>query len=262
MTGIVTIDTEMTSVETETTEETTVVAPTHQTAKTVTDVRFLLLQNLKQLQVPRKLLHQRMRNSRRRGQSLRLGRRIAKLRRRSTRLKSKPWLLLVNLHQVSTFFLDRYFLISHHLIHASLVSAPTATPAKPGTSLNRAALTGLGLKGLPLKPEVLKVSKGAAAMDDSVETKQRKLETLGDMPAVDMTMADGEASVGDLEVDDDDDEANRMDQAIKSKAAVAMDEDEDAVDPLDAFMSSVSEEVKKVDEDDLKKMNGGKGPRE
>ncbi len=39
-------------------------------------------------------------------------------------------------------------------------------------------------------------------MDDSVETK-RKLETLGDMPAVDMTMAEGEASVGDLEVDDD-----------------------------------------------------------
>jgi ATP-dependent RNA helicase DDX46/PRP5 len=153
-------------------------------------------------------------------------------------------------------------MISHHLIHASLVSAPTTTPAKPGTSLNRAALTGLGLKGLPLKPEVLKVSKGAAAMDDSVETKKRKLETLGEMPAVDMTMADGEASVGDLEVDDDDEEANRMDQAIKSKAAVAMDEDEDAVDPLDAFMSGVSEEVKKVDEDDLKKINGSKGSRE
>ncbi|KAG1838747.1 hypothetical protein C8R48DRAFT_782298 [Suillus tomentosus] len=29
--------------------------------------------------------------------------------------------------------------------------APTTTPAKPGTSLNRAALTGLGLKGLPLE---------------------------------------------------------------------------------------------------------------
>lgn len=153
-------------------------------------------------------------------------------------------------------------MISHHLIHASLVSAPTATPAKPGTSLNRAALTGLGLKGLPLKPEVLKVSKGAAAMDDSDETKLRKLETLGDMPAVDMTMADGEASVGDLEVDDDDEEANRMDQAIKSKAAVAMEEDDDAIDPLDAFMSGVSEEVKKVDEDDLKKMNGSKVSRE
>ncbi|KAG1863409.1 P-loop containing nucleoside triphosphate hydrolase protein [Suillus tomentosus] len=139
------------------------------------------------------------------------------------------------------------------------VSAPTATSAKPGTSLNRAALTGLGLKGLPLKPEVLKVSKGAAAMDDSDETKQRKLETLGEMPAVDMTMADGEASVGDLEVDDDDEEANRMDQAIKSKAADAMEEDEDAVDPLDAFMSSVSVEVKKVDEEDLKKMIGVKG---
>jgi len=35
-------------------------------------------------------------------------------------------------------------------------------------------------------------------MDDSVETK-RKLEVLGDMPAVDMTMVEGGASVGDGE---------------------------------------------------------------
>ncbi|KAH7887862.1 P-loop containing nucleoside triphosphate hydrolase protein [Phlebopus sp. FC_14] len=135
---------------------------------------------------------------------------------------------------------------------------PTSAPTKVGTSLNRAALTGLGLKGLPLKPEVLKTSKSAAAvMDDSVETK-RKLETLGDMPAVDMTMADGEASVGDLEVDDDDEEANRMDQAIKNKAADAMDED-DEVDPLDAFMTGVKEEVKKVNAEDLLKMNSKGG---
>lgn len=94
-------------------------------------------------------------------------------------------------------------------------------------------------------------------MDDSEETK-RKLETLGDMPAVDMTMADGEASVGDLEVDDDDEEANRMDQALKNKAADAMEEDEE-LDPLDAFMSGVKEEVKKVNEEDLLKMNGDRG---
>ena len=131
--------------------------------------------------------------------------------------------------------------------------------AKPGATLNRAALTGLGLKGLPLKPEVLKASKvTVAAMDDSVETK-RKLETLGEMPAVDMTMADGEASVGDLEVDDDDEEANRMDQAMKKKAADAMDEDEE-VDPLDAFMSGVKEEVKKVNAEDMMRIDGGPGP--
>ena len=94
-------------------------------------------------------------------------------------------------------------------------------------------------------------------MDDSVETK-RKLETLGDMPAVDMTMADGEASVGDLEVDDDDEEANRMDQALKNKAADAMEEEEE-MDPLDAFMSGVKEEVKKVNEEDILKMNGAGG---
>lgn len=92
-------------------------------------------------------------------------------------------------------------------------------------------------------------------MDDSVETK-RKLPTL-DLPAVDMTMTNGDVSVGDLEVDDDEDEdANKMDQDVVKNA---MDEDEDEVDPLDAFMSGVKEEVKKVNLEDLKriKVNGG-----
>lgn len=89
-------------------------------------------------------------------------------------------------------------------------------------------------------------------MDDSVETK-RKLETLGDMPAVDMSMTEGQASVGDLEVDDDDEEANKIDQA----ATTTMDVVEDEADPLDAFMTGVKEEVKKVDLEDLKKIVGG-----
>ncbi|KAF4602211.1 pre-mRNA processing RNA-helicase [Pleurotus pulmonarius] len=138
-------------------------------------------------------------------------------------------------------------------------SAPVpATGIKP-TALNRAALGGLGLKGLPLKPEFNKPStKGGAAavMDDAVETK-RKLETLGDMPAVDMTMTEGEPSVGDLEVDDDDEEANRIDQALKSKSKDTMEVDEDDdVDPLDAFMSGVKEEVKKVNLEDMQKIIG------
>ncbi len=93
-------------------------------------------------------------------------------------------------------------------------------------------------------------------MDDAVETK-RKLETLGDMPAVDMTMTEGEPSVGDLEVDDDDEEANRIDQALKSKSKDTMEVDEDDdVDPLDAFMSGVKEEVKKVNLEDMQKIIG------
>jgi|ERR1700722_8179670 len=139
---------------------------------------------------------------------------------------------------------------------------PPPAPTKPTGQLNRAALGGLGLKGLPLKPEFMKTTKvtAAAAMDDAVETK-RKLETLGDMPAVDMTMAEGEASVGDLEVDDDDEEANRMDQALKKKAEDAMEVDEEDVDPLDAFMSGVKEEVKKVNLEDMKKIVGAPGGR-
>ncbi|KAF7332126.1 hypothetical protein MKEN_00093600 [Mycena kentingensis (nom. inval.)] len=131
----------------------------------------------------------------------------------------------------------------------------TANNAPTG-QLNRAALTGLGLKGLPLKPELKSKLKANTSMDDSVEVK-RKLETLGDMPAIDMTMAEGEASVGDLENDDDDEEANRMDQATKAKAKEAMDVDEeDEVDPLDAFMSGVKEAVQQVDLEDMQKAPG------
>lgn len=146
-------------------------------------------------------------------------------------------------------------MISHHLIQCP--TAPAATPAKTAGQLNRAALGGLGLKGLPLKADVLKAAKlsTAASMDDSVETK-RKLETL-DLPEVDMSMNDGK--IGDLEADDDeDDEAHKMDV---DKAKDAMDEDEDEVDPLDAFMSGVKEEVKKVTIEDLKKLNASAGSR-
>jgi ATP-dependent RNA helicase DDX46/PRP5 len=96
-------------------------------------------------------------------------------------------------------------------------------------------------------------------MDDSVETK-RKLEVLSDMPAIDMTMEEGDTKIGDLENDDEDDEeANRIQEAAARKKAqqdtMLIDED-DEVDPLDAFMSGVKEEVKKVNEDDMKKTVG------
>ena len=149
-------------------------------------------------------------------------------------------------------------MISHHLIHFTV--QPTVSATATVGQLNRSALSGLGLKGLPLKPEFANPAKGVvASLDDVVESK-RKLETLGDMPAVDMTMAEDEAGVGDLEVDDDDEEANRMDQAIKAKAkdTIHVDED-DEVDPLDAFMSDVKEEVKKVNLEDMKKILGANG---
>jgi len=110
------------------------------------------------------------------------------------------------------------------------------------------------LKGLPVKPEfAANAAKGVVALDDAVESK-RKLETLGDMPAIDMSMVEDEAGVGDLEVDDDDEEANRMDQALKAKAKDAMEVDEEEEDPLDAFMSEVKKEVKKVNLEDMQKM--------
>lgn len=91
-------------------------------------------------------------------------------------------------------------------------------------------------------------------MDDSVETK-RKLERL-DLPEVDMTMTDGQ--VGDLEGDDDEDDAHKT---IVDEPKQTMDVDEDDVDPLDAFMSGVKEEVKKVNLEDMKKMTTSGGQR-
>lgn len=132
------------------------------------------------------------------------------------------------------------------MVHFLAVAA-----AKPGTTLNRTALTGLGLKGLPAKPD-FSTSKAMTSFDDAVESK-RKLEKLEDMPAVDMTV-DNTNGVGDLDVDDDDEEANRMDQAIKAKAKQAMDVDEEEIDPLDAFMSEVKQEVQKVNLEDAHKM--------
>ncbi|KAJ8464013.1 hypothetical protein ONZ51_g9873 [Trametes cubensis] len=126
-------------------------------------------------------------------------------------------------------------------------SAAAATTTSTAGSLNRSALGSLGLKGLPLKPEVLKTSKSAAAFDDSVETKM-KLQTL-DLPEVDMTMTEGK--IGSLEGDDEDEETGASTSQVK--ATDAMDED-DEVDPLDAFMSGVKEEVKKVNLEDMKKM--------
>lgn len=134
-------------------------------------------------------------------------------------------------------------------------SSSSTTTTKPPGQLNRSALGGLGLKGLPIKPDFANAAKGVgASLDDAIESK-RKLEKLEDMPAVDMTMSEDGVGVGDLEVDDDDEEANRIDQATKTKPdeAMAVDEDDD-VDPLDAFMSNVKEEVKKVNIEDLKKM--------
>ncbi|KAF9534173.1 P-loop containing nucleoside triphosphate hydrolase protein [Crepidotus variabilis] len=140
---------------------------------------------------------------------------------------------------------------------APIPAAPTTTTSKQAGQLNRTALNGLGLKGLPVKPEFASASKGiVASLDDSVESK-RKLEKLEDLPAIDMTMSEDVAEVGDLEVDDDDEEANRMDQALKAKVKDAMDVDEDDdLDPLDAFMSGVKEEVKKVNLEDMQKIIG------
>lgn len=136
-------------------------------------------------------------------------------------------------------------MVSYHLVFF--------IDSKPTTSLNRAALTSLGLKGLPVRSDALKASKTAAVMDDSVEST-RKLQTLADLPAVDMTLVETGQSVGEnLEADDDEDDTIKMEVDSKPANSDAMDEDNDE-DPLDAFMSSVKEEVTKVNAEDRKKM--------
>lgn len=112
-------------------------------------------------------------------------------------------------------------------------------PAKPPAAINRTALAGLGLKGLPVKPEFKKTAT-PAAMDDYTESK-RKLEKLEDMPAVDMTMHEGGESVGEnLEAADDDDDV------VLEKQSHKIEVDEEDEDPLDAFMTGISDQVVRV----------------
>ncbi|KAI0650617.1 P-loop containing nucleoside triphosphate hydrolase protein [Trametes meyenii] len=66
-----------------------------------------------------------------------------------------------------------------------------------------------------------------------------------------MTMTDEQSKVGSLEGDDEDEETTTTTQA--TKVPEAMDEDDD-IDPLDAFMSGVKEEVKKVNLEDMRKL--------
>ncbi|TFK29358.1 P-loop containing nucleoside triphosphate hydrolase protein [Coprinopsis marcescibilis] len=133
--------------------------------------------------------------------------------------------------------------------------APNQPPASSKSNQPaRPVLSGLGLKGLPLKPD-FSGYKPMTSLDDSVES-MRKLEKLEDMPAVDMSMHKDIAAVGDLEGDDDDEEANIMEQALKAKSKPkdTMDVDEEDVDPLDAFMNEVKQEVAKVNKEDAQKM--------
>ena len=87
-------------------------------------------------------------------------------------------------------------------------------------------------------------------MDDDFAETDRKLVKLGDMPAVDLAQVD--TSVGEnLEADDDDD-VLPPDIPVKDAGV----ENEDEVDPLDAFMTDVTKEVKKVNAQDRLRMGG------
>ncbi|KZV69850.1 P-loop containing nucleoside triphosphate hydrolase protein [Peniophora sp. CONT] len=131
---------------------------------------------------------------------------------------------------------------------SAMALAGKAPPPASSGQLNRPAFGSVGIKARGAKQDVL---KGGMSMDDSVETK-RKLEVLEDMPAIDMTMVETEV-VGDLEKDEDEDTKQPVADVT---AAMQVDEEDDDVDPLDAFMSNVKQEVKKVNEEDLKKMVG------
>lgn len=154
--------------------------------------------------------------------------------------------------------------MSHHLILSPLIETaaavklgtalPPSVPAKPTVQLNRAALSGLGLKGLPLRPDarVSAVKPSAAASMDDFAESGRKLVMLGDMPPVDLALTEGTSVGENLEVDEDEDVL----QDVVMADGDAADEEEE-VDPLDAFMTGVKQEVKKVNALDRVKLQGG-----
>ncbi|GAB1519707.1 pre-mRNA processing RNA-helicase [Rhizoctonia solani] len=122
---------------------------------------------------------------------------------------------------------------------------PTGALSRPG---------GIGIKGLPQRPEAGKsLSKAARSMDDTTESN-RKLVKLGDMPAVDLSMDTNANGIGEnLEAEDDDEPEPMQIDSTNPTPAV---EEEEEEDPLDAFMSGVKEEVKKVNAEDRKRMAG------
>ncbi|KAJ1309065.1 hypothetical protein OPQ81_004744 [Rhizoctonia solani] len=126
-----------------------------------------------------------------------------------------------------------------------------ASGTKPSGALSRSG-GGIGIKGLPQRPDAGKsLSKAARSMDDTTESS-RKLVKLGDMPAVDLTMDANANGIGENLEAEDDDEPEPM--QIDSKPTQPVEEEEE--DPLDAFMNGVKEEVKKVNAEDRKRMAG------
>lgn len=96
-----------------------------------------------------------------------------------------------------------------------------------------------------------KASAAAAAMDDFAESG-RKLVKLGELPAVDLTVDIGESVGENLEGDEEDEDNSGVTTDVVMKAAD--DDDDDEIDPLDAFMTDVVQEVKKVNAEDRAKM--------
>ena len=93
-------------------------------------------------------------------------------------------------------------------------------------------------------------------MDDFAESG-RKLVKLGDMPAIDLALDTTANGIGDLEAEDDDEPEPMV---VDAPTAVQPVEEEEEEDPLDAFMSGVKEEVKKVNDEDRKRMVGDGRP--
>lgn len=89
-------------------------------------------------------------------------------------------------------------------------------------------------------------------MDDFAESG-RKLVKLGDMPPVDLALTEGSSVGENLEGEEDEEENLTEDVTMKGPD----DEEEDEVDPLDAFMTDVVQEVKKVNAQDRIKLKGG-----
>lgn len=147
------------------------------------------------------------------------------------------------------------------IVSRSLLQYTLDHPSSPGSkatgALNRSGAGGIGIKGLPLRPDLSKslpkAGGAAASMDDFAESG-RKLVKLGDMPAIDLAVETTGNGIGDLEAEDDDEPESMV---VDPPAAVAQPvEEEEEEDPLDAFMSGVKEEVKKVNDEDRKRMVG------
>ncbi|KDN45076.1 P-loop containing nucleoside triphosphate hydrolase protein [Tilletiaria anomala UBC 951] len=135
----------------------------------------------------------------------------------------------------------------------------SSLPNKPGATLiNATALKGLGARSDFAKGKLSSTTNSLADTADLPEKKEIKRFTLPPMDPLLKPAAGGKVGPNLESVDDEDEDEDEGIQPLSMAGNMDTAED-DEVDPLDAFMAGVSNEVKEVNEADQKRLGVAAG---